>query len=413
MKMISFFACLSFSVFGVVKFDVSLSFLEKSVLRQDFDNICRLDFSLEKGELFRRIFGPQGDSCEGLKEWFSDRVEYLVKDGPLRGRLIPGENSHLSERDVDDLMNGARWAYLSPPLVNVAHAHLLGGEFLQFLRNPVGLVNAFFLFIEEGYFINHFSTTLLPIEDSSPLGLIGLSDIFFLHPAYQNGNLHSLANSILRFSILLHEAAHVAIPYHVSCRRNPAITLCDDVVDGPHGVKASFLDWAKGACGECSDEDRDILSRHQQISVSMINDLNRHWEEEPVDSGDFLPEEVSCVESLGPGNSLMENFFDPRCPFVLNAYRYARYYHFSLEVPEDVSMFLQSPVADTQLYLFREGNPLSIGSNDDIVSGVTHSHLTLPLRPGNYVLAVTTYREAQRASFRLSIRRRVISPERP
>ena len=111
---------------------------------------------------------------------------------------------------------------------------------------------------------------------------------------------------------------------------------------------------------------------------------------------------------MGPGNVFRENSFDPRCPFILNANKHTRYYHFSVEGPENVNILLLSSVVNTKLYLFRRGSPIPIRSNDNIFPGVTHSHISTSLGVGDYTLAATTSAELKEGPFYLILKRTAI-----
>ena len=84
---------------------------------------------------------------------------------------------------------------------------------------------------------------------------------------------------------------------------------------------------------------------------------------------------------------------------------YARYYHFTLEEPGEVTIDLNSSV-DTYLYL-RAGNARSgsfLHENDDVAPGTdTNSRIEATLAEGAYTIEATTYNAAAIGSFILTV----------
>ena len=399
MKTMSFLLGLSLNltVWASFLFDASLSPLERRIIERDLENICSLDFTVPTDERFRRIFQMEDASCEGLTAWAKERVRYLMK--APRGRLILGENDHLEEKDILFRLERMETVFFVSPIADILYAANLGGELTEYSNLGQNL-DVSLLFVEHDY-LSHLRTLLLPVGK----GDVGLMDSFFLWQHHPNPDTpDSLANSIFRFSLLLHEARHRNRSGHIPCRYDPQDKRCDNGADGPFGTEASFLSWAIQACGPCSDDEKDILSQHLAMAESRINNPD-HYSEEGQGEGPphLAPEEIDCVEDLGPGATVFEGELGPECPFFLNPRKRAHYWRFSLEGRQKMTISLQSHAVDSYLYLFSEGHSSILRENDDAWNFTAHARLHGVLWPGDYILAATTYREGEEGPYRLEV----------
>ena len=262
-----------------LEFHRSLTEDQRRVVERDLENLCRLDYGKDfankasQERLLKRFLGVDSIDCGELGLALGRSIDLLT------GHLGPGDLLFAPKRGLDNATVRRMVDRLAEEVdrglvaMNVGPALVdrWGRMQSEFARAPSrdGRRPGIELHVE--YADRKGGEHALPIREASRI--IALSPRFFLSPNHPDPDVvDTLANSIYRIGVLVHEAVHGMPPHypHVPCDGWGG-SDCDDVFHGPFGRQALFLLYALDSCGECGGEAGMRLYLSAYHSLAKLN----------------------------------------------------------------------------------------------------------------------------------------------
>ena len=276
-----------------IVFDRSLPLAYQRIIENDLENLCRqIDYNLETEEAraaretITRFFEIEEVDCVQLRDWLEERIKlivYFTTLEELNARIIFQRGNKLKELSLLDrigkkfsgFMNNLEIKYV---LNFRGQAANLGKTLYNTSQLPEERARYVDPFQDSDNYFRYMGANgeegLLPLT-TPRVGIILVMENFFSYRTFPDPTTaYSVANGILRISILVHEARHSdgrgdnATFSHVSCSDgSEQSTLkflvgrnCDNALNGSYGLQAAFLDYAILACHSCNAGEKSRLS---------------------------------------------------------------------------------------------------------------------------------------------------------
>ena len=287
-----------------IVFDKSVPLAHQRTVEDDLENLCRqIDYNLETEkaraarEVVKRMFEIEEVNCIQLRDWLEERIKlivYFTTLEELNARIIFQRSNKLKELSLFGRIGKKFSGFMGRLTINYifnfkAQSANLGKIIYNISQLPEERERYVDPFQDSDNYFRYRGANgdegLIPVVTPG-VGIILLMKNFFYHRSFPNpATVNSVANSILRISLLIHEARHGdghgdnATFSHVSCfggSDQSALKFfargnCDNVLNGAFGLQAAFLDYAILACHSCSEREKSKLSQHlKEIKKNII-----------------------------------------------------------------------------------------------------------------------------------------------
>ena len=249
-----------------LEFDASVRAQEKRIIERDLDDLCRLNYNLDKsGTVYREFkylfgrFGIEEPTCRQLKLWLEERIGVITRhlsDIPrssahwqprffpiLIDHFLMQDHFYLKSQESQKKTIAALNLSTGAIQIRATVPHIPHDSPIYFLHTS-----------EDG------ERSLIPAATKK--SVVYLTDDFFIpHEGFDES---SIINSITRIGILFHEARHSdalgadggyrPIMEHVACPNGSF--ACDATFDKSHGIQFTLLAFAFYNCHSCGPRER-------------------------------------------------------------------------------------------------------------------------------------------------------------
>ena len=265
-----------------IRFDASLTPEQRNTIRNDFDNLCRLDYDFVNEEARRELmplfapFGIEELNCEVLTDWLEERIG-----------VITGHLSH-----IPSVNQWGTWPHKFSPIA----FHIHTTQQFYYLINQQGYADRI-LAVNLGpqltswtydsgeavprqpaYFIFDADNGMrIPMLITQKKGLLFTSEAFF-DPRTWAQEEPSIVGSLLRLGSLFHTARHsdayqpdgTFLTSFGNTHCPDGNNTCNDSWAGSYGIQYAFLTLAAEACNRCDRHENDVL----RMMAEEIRDTN-------------------------------------------------------------------------------------------------------------------------------------------
>ena len=268
-------------VFGcrsaALEFDASVSPEERRIINKDLENLCRLNYDLDDEDInyFFGIFGIETLSCDRLKRWLGERIGIITRHLSDLPYSVDHWRPRFFPEAIDYYFTGAYRKLLEREAQGGSSLGAFNlGTLVTEIRSTLSLSEypAYFMRISDNA-----ERSLVPLRTRQ--SIIYLMDRFF-HPQLGSADTSSIADSMLRLSLLFHEARHSdgfneeqSRFDHILCADGRRV--CDDFFDEANGIHFTFLYFASLACDGCTDYERYVLNAEAENRFHLIEPTTR------------------------------------------------------------------------------------------------------------------------------------------